>query len=152
MSAILPLTNGEYTLIDGEDYEELAQLTWQRLSSGYVAHAVELDGRTVHFLLHLMVFGAPDGVLVDHRNGDKLDNRKENLREATPRQNCQNRAPVGGRRYKGIFPFRGRWKARIKLDGQNIYLGIFELEEEAAYAYDCAARRLFGEFARLNFP
>jgi hypothetical protein len=149
---LIPLTNGEFAVVDEEDYDELSQLTWHRGDRDYVVHTVGIAGETRQLLMHRVVTRAPHDILVDHWDGNRLDNRKQNLRPATYRQNAQNRAPVNGRRFKGIFPFRGRWKARIKFEGQNIYLGIYPTEEIAAMAYDHAAIRLFGEFARLNFP
>lgn len=151
-AALIRLSNGEHAIVDEEDYEDLAQLTWHRGDRDYVVHTVGIDGETKVLLMHRVVARAPQGVLIDHWDGNRLDNRKQNLRGATFRQNAQNRAPVNGRRFKGIFEFRGRWKARIKYEGQNIYLGIYPSEEVAAQAYDYAAKRLFGEFARLNFP
>lgn len=149
---LISLTNGEFAIVDEEDYDELSRLTWHRGDRDYVVHTVGLDGATRQLLMHRVVARAPHDVLVDHWDGNRLDNRKSNLRDATYRQNAQNRAPINGRRFKGIFPFRGRWKARIKFEGKNIYLGIYDTEEIAAKAYDHAAARLFGEFARLNFP
>lgn len=149
---LIRLTNGEHAIVDEEDWEELSQLTWHRGDRDYVVHTVGLDGETKVLLMHRVVARAPHDVLIDHENGNRLDNRKQNLRDATFRQNAQNRAPVNGKRFKGIFKFREGWKARIKYEGQNIYLGLFPSEEIAARAYDYAARRLFGEFARLNFP
>ncbi|MCJ7609759.1 AP2 domain-containing protein, partial [Candidatus Bathyarchaeota archaeon] len=78
--------------------------------------------------------------------------QKDNLRVATLSQNAANRPTTSDRAWKGIYPHGNKWKARIKLEGQNVYLGSFQTPQEAAYAYDAAARRLFGDFARLNFP
>ena len=102
-------------------------------------------------------------VKVDHRDGNTLDNRRENLRVATAAQNVRNarkKRSATTSRYKGVFFTRGRkgrslskpWQAQIRRGGKNRYLGCFETAEAAALAYDTAARETFGEFACLNFP
>lgn len=151
-AALIPLTNGEFAIVDEEDYEELAQLTWHRGDRGYIVHTVGIEGKTYQLLMHRVVLRADPDVLVDHLEGNQLDCRKAKLRPASHRQNSQNRGAIGGRRFKGIYAFGDRWKARIKYEGQNIYLGSYPSEDIAAMAYDEAARRLFGDFARLNFP
>lgn len=152
MTSFLLLTNGEYALVDDKDYKELCQYTWQQLPNGYVAHATTVEGQIIYLLLHRAVMEARDDILVDHRDGNRLDNRRANLRTATHIENARNRAPCEGQQYKGITPTNGKWKARIKVGGTSIYLGSFDEAKDAALAYDAAARRLFGEFARLNFP
>lgn len=96
----------------------------------------------------------------DHRNGDRLDNRRGNLRIATHGQNMVNRRGGGASIYLGVTRNRMNWQARIvplgtgreKANSQRICLGTFADEAEAARAYDRAAREYHGEFARLNFP
>jgi hypothetical protein len=94
----------------------------------------------------------PDKYQVDHINLNKLDNRRDNLRMCTPAENLRN---VGARNrhsnYKGVRFYKNRWVAEIGINYQHVYLGRFKLEEEAAKAYDKAARELHGEFARTNF-
>jgi len=106
--------------------------------------------------MHREMMNAPAGMLVDHRNGDNLDNRRSNLRLATPTENsCNRRKKTGGSsRYKGVTFNRrsGKWFARIRIHGKCIFLGTFESEVEAARAYDAAAKKYHGEFACLNFP
>jgi hypothetical protein len=100
-------------------------------------------------------------MLVDHVDGDKLNNRRRNLRIATPRQNMHNQVrPLRKRPYKGIYRSSTGtpWTAQISIPrkgsgaGKTIALGRFETAEEAARAYDAAALEHFGEFAALNFP
>jgi hypothetical protein len=95
--------------------------------------------------------------LTDHINGDGLDNRRTNLRQATPTQNNANCGIRGHNTsgYKGVSlrPDRGnRWRATIRIHGLQYFLGLFDDVEDAARAYDAAALELFGDFARLNFP
>lgn len=106
--------------------------------------------------MHRMIMNPPDGMVVDHRNGDTLDNRRENLRVCTPKQNLQNRKSEKGSssRYIGVHWHTppGKWLATINPNKQNYSLGHFDSEEDAAIARDVAAQFFFGGFARLNFP
>jgi hypothetical protein len=138
-------------LVDDADYPILSQYKW-RLSAGYAR--AEINGMSV--LMHRLVMGAKRGQEVDHRNGDKLDNRRSNLRFSTHSQNMAN---VGQRSdntsgFKGVYWNRqtGKFRARIKPRGKHIYLGAFDDAQEAARVYDRAARKYFGSFARTNFP
>ena len=110
-------------------------------------------------LLHRLVMRAPDEVEVDHRLGDHLDNRRSMLRLANDSQQVHNRRKSAGRssRFKGVSRCGSKsrpWRAVIGGFGKikQRVLGTFELEEDAARAYDVAARELFGEFACVNFP
>jgi hypothetical protein len=101
--------------------------------------------------------GAMPGQLVDHINGNGLDCRRENLRLCTAKENAHNRKPWAKAKiskFKGVtryHPRRPGWDAQICSDGKVLYLGHFATEEEAARAYDSAARDAFGDFALLNF-
>jgi hypothetical protein len=162
----IPLTQGKVALIDDED-AHLAQFKWCVAGTGAKAYAIRNPGSRntcKRLLLHREVLGAPSGTEVDHVNGDGLDCRRSNLRLAT---NTQNHWNMGKRcdntsGFKGAFFLRSNkkpqkvrrkpWLAQIKANGQTIYLGYFATAEDAARAYDKAAKELHGEFARLNFP
>lgn len=110
----------------------------------------------VAMLMHRMILGATKGQIVDHINGDPLDNRDENLRLCTQAQNCQNQK--AGRKgqpngYKGVSWDSGskRWMAAICVNRVRYYVGHYAHQERAAQAYDRAALALSGEFAALNF-
>ena len=96
-----------------------------------------------------LIMYAPEGMDVDHKNGDPLDNRRKNLRVCTHRQNCQGRRPNKNclSKYKGVSWFKGKWTAMIN----QKYLGRFDNEINAAKAYDEKAKELYGEYAYINF-
>lgn len=149
----IPLTKNMNALVDDDDYEWLSQRKWCS-SKGY---AVRYDGQRRKMLpMHREILNAPDGMDVDHINGDRLDNRRANLRVCPHRQNIRNQKPrVGGTsRYKGVYwcsTYR-KWRVQIMSDKKRIHVGAFDDEEQAARAYDVAALEHHGEFARLNFP
>lgn len=156
----ISLSQGMKALIDECDVEITSRFRWYANKNGRAFYAVS-HTRGPHsqrrvILLHRLILGlldAPRSTHVDHINGDGLDNRRANLRIATPKQNNGNR--VGEQNcsgYKGVYPCSGyKWKATIGI-GPGRYLGVFDNREDAARAYDAAARRIYGEFARPNFP
>ena len=150
----LQLTKGAYALIDHEDYEELSKYKWHLHSAGYAGRVVKTRKRK-YILMHRQIMNAPDGVLVDHVNGDPLDNRKENLRLCTHAQNLQNRRRLpannkGG--YIGVFHVKeiNKWEARITVSGKRKVLGYYSHPEHAAVVRDMAAWKHYGEFAFYN--
>lgn len=150
------LRSGHVLLIDDADYELVSQYTWhadRRSHTVYAkANVVKADGRKSTVLLHRLLL--PDSIEVDHINGNGLDNQRLNLRESDYQRNQWNR-----RKTRGTSKFKGvswsakdrRWQVHIRIDGRNVGLGQFKIEEDAARAYDDAARRNFGEFANTNF-
>lgn len=154
----IPLSQGQYALVDAEDAEWVAQWRWYfyegyaRRNTFDVAEDGSVKRRPV--LMHRTILGVRDDAHVDHANGDGLDNRRGNLRRATRAQNAYNKGANGGSPYKGVHWNKnlGRWCANITQDGIRRHLGYFGSEEQAARAYDFAAASLHGQFARLNFP
>jgi hypothetical protein len=118
--------------------------------SGYRGVWIDKHKMAVHRVLGSAFIPNPDGLpCMDHKNGLRDDNRLENLRYVTISQNSMNRIGKPGT-YKGVHCRRGRWRARIKIGGRRITLGVFDTAREAAAAYNNAAQANFGEFARLN--
>jgi hypothetical protein len=157
----IPLTRGLVALVDDEDFELVSQYKWYAQkntgSRTFYAKSCTLRKRTGQSLsMHRLILAAPDGLLVDHINGNGLDNRGSNLRLATNAQNAQNCAGRFGSvsKFKGVAFHRRHkcWIAKIAHQARAYHLGYFNSEVEAARAYDQKARELFGEFARLNFP
>lgn len=148
----LPLHGGSAALIDDEDYERCSRYAWHRHNRGY-AHA-QVDGKKV--LLHRFVMNAVPGVKVDHRNRNKLDCQKANLRPATQAENTRNSGPkhwnTSG--YKGVSwsKTKRKWQVQICIEGKQTYVGRYDDIVEAAMAYDAKAREQYGEFAFVNFP
>lgn len=147
-------TVNAFVLVDDEDYNELNKNNWT-LSSGHAIRNVRSGGRnyTVHMARQIMNY--PKGLEVDHKNNDPLDNQKENLRICTHQQNIENSLPTRGRdsKCKGVCLHKrcSKWQAQIYFNGKSIYLGLFNVKEDAARAYDKKALELFGDYARTNF-
>lgn len=155
--AVLVTSKGEEILCDNADVPFLSGYTWHVDHSSGKAYAramTRTDGIQSHVKMHRLLLSAPEGVLVDHWNGNGLDNRRENLRLATHAQNICNSKRYSHNKsgYKGVYaePKRGRWSAQIRVDKKLIYLGSFENVLDAARAYNEAALLHFGEFARIN--
>jgi hypothetical protein len=154
---LIPLTQGQNALVDAADFERIAKWNWCALwsTTGRSFYAARSSREKPRFM-HSMVRGMESDQRTDHRNGDTLDNRKENLRAATRSQNGANRGKQRNNSsgYKGIAWMRRikKWQASIHTNHRRIYLGVFDSKEDAARAYDTGAHEIFGEFAKLNFP
>src|SRR5262245_12780739 len=135
--------------VDDELFPFLSLLTWHLTPQGY-AHGRVLD-RMV--LMHRLVANARPRYVVDHVNGNKLDNRRANLRECLQRENSRNNGFRQGRIFKGIAldPRDGKWSARMVVDGHPYSFGFSTDPAIAARAWDAAARYHYGQFARTNF-
>lgn len=149
----IELNKGNVAIVDDADYERLSQFKWFE-RRGYAARNVYKKGVYITIWLHREIICPPPGNEVDHINGNKLDNRRENLRIVTHSQNMKNtyRRHPSSSKHKGVSWFKEskKWMANINSDGKRYYLGLFEQEEEAARAYNDAAQRLHREFAKLN--
>lgn|SRR3990167_4423269 len=151
---MIKLNKGLETVVDDDDYPDLVSHRWYLDIGGYAYRTVNSLKRASLFM-HRVIMLAPPGIEVDHINGDKLDNRKENLRLCSHAENmCNRKLPSNSTSgYKGVswYPPYNRWCAKIKKDRRSITLGYFDTAELAARKYDQAAIELFGAFARTNF-
>ena len=150
----IPLGDGLSAMVDASDYEWLNRFTWRATSKDSKGYAFRKAGGRI-VLMHRAIMEPPKGMVVDHINGNRMDDRRCNLRICTPLQNGWNRRSTGGTsRFKGVHLDRrsGKWIARIRYLGRTIRIGSFDDEVQAARAYDRMAMKLFGEFAYLNFP
>lgn len=154
----IKLTQSKFTLVDDEDYEYLNGFKWYAAKFENYYYAIrnisDLCGNQRSIRMHRVITDNPEGLVIDHINGDGLDNRKCNLRICTGTQNVRNQKAKGGTsKYKGVYFNRKHKKfhSRITVNNLKIHLGSFENEEEAAKAYDKAALFYHKEFAKTNF-
>jgi hypothetical protein len=149
----LHLSQGKTAIVDDEDYERVSSRKWH-YNCGYVKTNDYSNGHII-IKLHRFILNAPENMIVDHINGDKLDNRKENLRLCTQNENTKNarKRASATSKYKGVsFPkTRNKWQVQIQLNKKKMHVGYYTDEIEAAKAYDKKAAELFGEYAVLNF-
>lgn len=156
-TVLIHLTQDKFTIIDFDDYDRVTKHRWH-LATHRTKHKLyhyvqgSIDGKYIS--LHRFINKTPKSFVTDHWNGNTLDNRRDNLRTATHRQNLINRGKtsVNKGNYKGVESVPGcrRWRAAIRCDGKRVTLGWFDNEVDAALAYNFAAIEAFGEFAALN--
>lgn len=150
----IKLTQGKFALVDDEDFEYLSQWKWY-FSNGYAVRKINnKDGTWTRFLMHRVVNNTPEGMLTDHADGNRLNNQKKNLRNATRRENTLNRkifinntsgtpGVICRKRSGGHV-----WEAAIKVEGKTLYLGTFVNKGDAISARVGAEKTYFGEFSR----
>lgn len=147
--------NGKCAIVDDDMYEKLSQHNWWCNSDGYAIRIEYKDGRYhKQIFMHKEVLKVEPGLQVDHINRNNIDNRRANLRPATPSQNQANRVVLSNSTsgFKGVS-FDGKsnkWRAYVIKDGEQINLGFYEIREDAAKAYNVKASELFGDYAVLN--
>lgn len=150
-------------VIDDEDRDLLSAYVWHVGSHGYYTAYRRGAGRVGvrrHVLLHHLILQRiavqpARHYKADHINGDKLDNRRSNLRWVTPEQSTWNTRAHAQTGYKGVYPVTGypnRFTAKVETRKRRYYLGVFSSVEEAARAYDAKVRELSDGYARVNFP
>lgn len=159
----IPLTRGKFAIVDDRDFKWLSKWHWQadrikhkRVPPTYYARShPTYNGPKLHMHREIMArMGLKQALQVDHKDGNSLNNRRGNLRSASNSQNNANKSKLSGysSKFKGVSwdKARRKWAAELTCGWRKYHIGRFEIEEEAARAYDYVARLKFGEFARLN--
>lgn len=163
----IKLTKGKTALVDDEDFAEINKMKWHSVSPNknnlfYAYSRIYKEGKSLAIVcMHRHILGLKKGqkIVVDHIDGDGLNNQKNNLRFCTNKQNLVNRKTgklaKTTSKYKGVFKNTSfnkyPWFSQIKVDERVIYLGSFQKEEDAARTFDKASIVAHGEFAKLNF-
>ena len=152
----IKLAKGCYTIVDVEDYEKLRENNWQPYErENNRCYTVRLaNGQIIY--MHRIIMNAPAGKVVHHKDGEGLNNTKENLIIVTVAENnryCRKMGKPTSSKYKGVFFEKKskKWRASIKHNGITKHLGSFDNENDAARVYDEAAKIYHGEYAVLNF-
>lgn len=153
----IPVNNGRFeALVDEEDFEKLIQYKWYVAGSRQQYACRQFQKKRIkHYVyMHREIVQAPEGMIVDHINGNTLDNRKDNLRVCTISENAHNsKKPVNNTSgYKGVhyYKSRNKYTAKIMVNRKEYNLGYFNTAEEASAAYRAAAKIYHGEFARYE--
>lgn len=135
----IKLTRNKSTMVDANDYDKLSKYKWHYMSAGYAA--TDINYKKVY--MHRMIMDTPIDMDTDHINGDRLDNRKINLRICTHAENMRNTKLRSDNNsgYKGVGRFKRdkKWRARIVIGGIYRHLGCFDTAYEASLAYKAAA-------------
>jgi len=155
----IKLTQGQYAIVDPEDFKWLNLFKWfanRSHKAFYARRVIYINGKIKVIQMHRLVMHYDGELFVDHENRNSLDNRKINLRIATAAENRANSSRnIEGKssRYRGVCLKKdlNKWQASIGYRGKRIHLGYFENEIDAAKAYDEAARKYYGEYAVVNF-
>jgi hypothetical protein len=162
---VIYLTRDKYTIVDTNNYDWLMQWWWCAQPSGANFYAMRhgvANGKKIQIRMHRVILGLEykDGIIIDHRNGNGLDNRLENLRIAThyinARNSCKRKDNKSG--YRGVYLYKSekwnavKWKAQINVNGKRLALGYFNDPISAAIAYDDAVIKYWGHGFPLNFP
>lgn len=143
------LKDNRFALVDNDDFYRLNYFNWNYFNTGYTARCVK--GRPLY--MHREVMNCPKGLCVDHINGNRLDNRKANLRICTKAQNqCHSKLSITNKTgFRGVVLHKsGKWRARISVKNKTKNLGYYQDKINAAKAYNDAAQMYYGEFASLN--
>lgn len=153
---LIPLSQGKFAIVDDEDHEALNKFKWRSLVSHHSIYACRTDRlgsgncKQTTILMHRVIMNPPEGMQVDHINGNGLDNRRANLRVVTSSQNHLNtrryRTNKSGAKGVHFHKKAGKYAASIMVNKKPIWLGCFADIQSASTAYEAAAKKYFGEF------
>lgn len=154
----IPLSQGLFALVDDSDYDFLMQWKWtankERKTFTAYRQSNQTTSRTFIYMHRLIMNMPKKGIFVDHIDGDGLNNQRNNLRLCTNAENLMNRGANKNNTsgYKGVTFYRrlNKWHGQIMLNRKQLHLGYFTSKEAAARAYNEAAKKYFGEFAKIN--
>lgn len=150
----IELSKGKVAIVDDEDYKSLSIYKWSYNSKGYAWRSIKGENKRTYILMHRFIMGAKADELIDHKNGNRLDNRKCNLRICTRSQNnCNQRLQAREKtsKFKGLTITKSKnWQVQISFCNNHKSLGTFTNEIAGANAYNYYAKKYHGEFACLN--
>ena len=152
------LTQDRVALVDDEDFEYLNQFRWCALKVKNTFYAVRnsvgANGKRMTVLMHRIINETPDGLEVDHIDSNGLNNQKNNLRNCTHAQNLRNQKKNKNNTsgFKGVFwkKDKKKWQASLRVNNKDLHVGYYKDKINAAYAYNDAAIKYYGEFAKIN--
>jgi len=155
----IKLTQGQSVIVDDEDYNRMNKWKWcadKHHGRYYASRTFFISGLRIKVKMVNLIMDVPKGKICNYIDSNRLNLQKSNLRVCTKTQNLQNQQVQRRSKssmFKGVSYLKGRnrWQAYIKVNGEEIHLGIFKVEMNAVLAYDDTARKYFGEFARPNF-
>ena len=155
MTKEIQLTQNKVAFVDDADFEWLNQHKWC-FNGRHAIREIRIGGKKRKILMHRIIVSVPFGLEIDHINGNGCDNQRDNLRICTHQQNvrnCKKCTKDTSSKYKGVcwHKTNRKWQAYIGANKKVIYLGYFDIEDDAARAYNVAALHYFGEFAKPNF-
>ncbi len=149
----IKLTKNKVTIVDDEDYKKLSKYDWRTMKGTYTFYARTWSNGK-HLLMHRFIMNAPKGMVVDHRDGNGLNNQRSNLKLTTQQENLWNwqNKRKGTSKYKGVHwdSYSGKWRAQIIHNSKKLSLGLFKDEKIAAKAYDDAVIKYRGNKGQPN--
>jgi hypothetical protein len=144
-----------FTIVDDENYDYLNQWKWYKSYYGYAVRMKIIKNKTICIYMHRLISGDPKRNEIDHINGNRLDNRKKNLRTCTPKQNSRNRKAIQSKlycHYKGVCydKHKKEWESSLWINRKRIERRRFDSCLEGVLYYNKIARKYYGAFSKVN--